>query len=95
MWIRSQSKTRLIKTDYIIVNETDILATPNSDSFLITIGEYSSQEKALKVLDMIQNQINMNEEFASRGENHNNNGSLRLIKFVYQMPLDSEVEENE
>ena len=95
MWIRSQSKTRLIKTDYIIVNETDILATPNSDSFLITIGEYSSQEKALKVLDMIQNQINMNEEFASQGENHNNNGSLRLIKFVYQMPLDSEVEENE
>ena len=90
MWIRSQSKTRLIKTDYIIVNETDILATPNSDSFLITIGEYSSQEKALKVLDMIQSQINMNEEFAAQGEEHNN-GSIRLLKFVYQMPLDSEV----
>lgn len=95
MWIRSQDKERLIKPDYIRINETDILATTYSDGFYVTIGTYSSQEKALKVLDMIQNQINMNEEFASQGENHNNNGSLRLIKFVYQMPLDSEVEEDE
>lgn len=94
MWIRSQSKTILINSDYIIVNDNDILAKTNSNSFLVTIGTYSSEEKALKVLDMIQNQINMNEEFASQGENHNNKGSLRLIKFVYQMPLDSEVEED-
>ena len=94
MWIRSQNKERLIKPDYIIVDETDILATTYHEGFFVTIGTYSSEAKALKVLDMIQNQINMNEKFASQGENHNNKGSLRLIKFVYQMPLDSEVEED-
>lgn len=95
MWIRSQSKTRLIKTDYIIVNETDILATPNSDSFLITIGEYSSQEKALKVLDMIQTAI-MGKKTTRHGVSgtfiYTNNYFDSDENLVFQMPLDSEVE---
>ena len=99
MWIRSQDKERLMKTDYIIVNDNDILATPNSDSFLITIGEYSSQEKALKVLDMIQSAI-MGKRTETTHDfkkdihiTHNYFNSTENI--VFQMPLDSEVEEDE
>ena len=89
MWIRSQDKTGLIKSDCIILNKNEIRATTQADGFLITIGEYSSQEKALKVLDMIQECI----------EHNNSHQSARIgvpyIEYnVFQMPLDSEVEEN-
>lgn len=88
MWIRSQDKTRLIKSDYILVNKNEIRATTQSDGFLVTMGEYSSQEKALKVLDMIQECI----------EHNNSHQNARIgrpyIEYkVFQMPLDSEVPE--
>ena len=57
MRIRSQDKTRLIKSDYIVIIKNEIRASTNLDGFLITIGEYSSQEKALKVLNMIEKGI--------------------------------------
>lgn len=95
MWIRSQDKTKLIKAEFIRISGNEIVATC-SNTPATKIGEYSSQEKALKVLDMIQSQINMNEEFATQGEQINGTcGSIRLLKFVYQMPLDSEVLEND
>ena len=43
MWIRSQYKTGLIKTDYVKVIKNEIRAKASSDGFLVTIGEYSSQ----------------------------------------------------
>ena len=86
MWIRSQYKTCLIKTDYIKVVKNEIRAKASSDEFLVTIGEYSSQEKALKVLDMIQERI-------ERNNSHNSArvGIPYLEYNVFQMPLDSEV----
>ena len=99
MWIRSQSKTILINSDYIIVNDNDILAKTNSNSFLSTIGTYSSEEKALKVLDMIQSAINgkKTETFTYFHKDmqiiHNSYDSPKNP--VFQMPLDSEVEEDE
>ena len=90
MWIRSQDKIRLIKSDYIVVFKNEIRASTNSDGFLITIGEYSSQEKALKVLDMIQECIDQN------NSHHNARIGVPYLEYnVFQMPLDSEVEENE
>ena len=56
MWIRSQDKTRLVKLNYIKINGNDIEAV-HSDMFSTLIGIYSTQEKALKVLDMIQEKI--------------------------------------
>ena len=76
MWIRSQDKTRLIKPDYIRINGNDI-ETIRFDMLCTKIGEYSSEEKLLKVLDMIQKSISSNENS------------------VFQMPLDSEVEEDD
>ena len=90
MWIRSQDKIRLINSDYIIVFKNEIRASTNSDGFLITIGEYSSQEKALKVLDMIQECIDQN------NSHHNARIGVPYLEYnVFQMPLDSEVEEDE
>lgn len=89
MWIRSQYKTGLIKTDYVKVIKNEIRAKASSDGFLVTIGEYSSQEKALKVLDMIQECINHNNSHQSARI-----GVPYLEYNVFQMPLDSEVEEN-
>ena len=88
MRVRNQDKTRLIKSDYILVIKNKIMAT-NSDGLLITIGEYSSQEKALKVLNMIQKAIEYN-------NSHQNAriGRPYIEYNVFQMPLDSEVEEN-
>ena len=90
MWIRSQDKTGLIKSDCIVLNKNEIRATTQADGFLITIGEYSSQEKALKVLDMIQECIEHN------NSHHNASIGKPYLEYnVFQMPLDSEVEESE
>ena len=90
MWIRSQDKTGLIKSDCIILNKNEIRATTQADGFLITIGEYSSQEKVLKVLDMIQECIEHN------NSHHNARIGVPYLEYnVFQMPLDSEVEEDD
>lgn len=91
MWIRSQDKAGLIKSDCIILNKNEISATAQgTDGFTITIGEYSSQEKALKVLDMIQKCIEHN------NSHHNARIGIPYLEYnVFQMPLDSEVEEND
>lgn len=75
MWIRSQDKTRLIKPDYIRISGDDIEAI--RFDIVTKIGKYSSEEKTLKVLDMIQKLISSHENF------------------VFQMPFDSEVEEDD
>ena len=99
MWIRSKDKTRLIKPDYIIVDETDILATTYHEGFFVTIGSYSSHAKALKVLDMIQTAI-----MGKRTETtHDFKKDIHIThnyfdsdeNIVFQMPLDSEVEEDD
>ena len=86
MWIRTQDKTQLIKSEYITIYGNVIKAVC-SDTSYITLGEYSSQEKALKVLDMIQNCIEHN-------SSHQNSGwdsTPHLVYDVFQMPLNSEV----
>ena len=55
MWIRSQDKLKLIDANYIRVNGIDIEAI-NIGTYAI-IGTYSSQEKALEVLDIIEDCI--------------------------------------
>lgn len=59
MWIRSQSKRLLINVDVISVH---VSVRDDCDDYLIRgggyeLGRYSSKEKALRVLDGIQNQI--------------------------------------
>ena len=49
LWIRSQDKTRLIKIDYLKVFDDKVLG---GSCFL---GEYCTEQRALEVLDDIQN----------------------------------------
>ncbi len=60
MWIRSQNKELLIKATCVYLSsENHICAyAPNTGGDNWYVGKYSTKEKALKVLDMIQKLIN-------------------------------------
>lgn len=78
MWIRSQDNRLLIDADKIYVGGTDKCQIYNiGESFNYFLGDYSSLEKAMRVLDEIENQLN---EFDLE------------VTVVYQMPQDEEVD---
>ena len=76
MWIKSQDKCTLINVKKFEIADFHTLyknAIWGDDNLL---GEYSTKEKALKVLDMIQSLIN---------------NELIRDYMVFQMPQDDEV----
>ena len=56
LWIRSQNKGALIKVEILGNTEGTINAYSNDNK--IVLGEYSSDERALEVLDEIQKILN-------------------------------------
>ena len=55
MWIRSQDRKTLVNADkFSISKEHEVFRIYSVNSFL---GEYSAEENAMKVMDMIQNAI--------------------------------------
>lgn len=83
MWIRSQGKTNLVNASqvkririYYFVGKISVEIHADDT----TLGEYSTEEKALKVLDMIQELIL-----------YTYYGGAEPKK-VFQIPQDSEVE---
>lgn len=90
MWIRSQSKKQL-------VNANELYIATRSIGYCISTGKgndlasYLSEEKAIKVLDMIQDfeirhQANL---LLAIYQESNDNAEENM---VFQMPQDSEVE---
>lgn len=68
MWIRSQNKEKLADLRVFDISKTGYTNMPykicgysddwaNTNNFHIDLGHYSTKEKALKVLDMIQERI--------------------------------------
>lgn len=58
MWIRSQEKDRLIKCEHFgFYQESKNCNVIWGNESCLWLGVYSTKEKALKVLDMIQNHI--------------------------------------
>lgn len=55
MWIRSQDKEILIKVDGLRIEKNKIVI--ETSDWYIVLGEYSTNEKAIKVLNMIQEYI--------------------------------------
>lgn len=55
MWIRSQDGRCLIKASHIRINGFDIEVLQSFGCSLI--GKYSTKEKALKVLDIIEDRL--------------------------------------
>ena len=84
MLIRSQNKKVLVIMDNLadirVTSKNQIMATYPSEDAYDYIGEYSTEAKAIKVLDMIQQAY---AEF--RGDNVYSGSS-------FQMPSDEEVE---
>ena len=97
MWIRSQDKEKLVNVNngfYIDYTEFDM----NKENQLrciygddVKLGTYSTKEKALKVLDMIQECI----EFNNSSHNSQWDSTPYCVYNVFQMLQDDEVEENE
>ena len=92
LWIRSQDKMNLVKVRQIGVNYQDnkqIIAnyTPelyeNSGGYYELLGTYKTKERALEVLNEIQNKINLinwGHDFGSPMVD------LKNPTYIYQMP---------
>lgn len=96
MWIRSQSKKSLLNVNQVVINntkdESEYYIHGYSERGIDILGFYSTQEKALKVLDEIQEKIEY--PYPSKIVPSIGTNCYHLIennKF-YQMPQDDEVE---
>lgn len=92
MLIRSQKKkviAVLENCDAVCVSEIQsvyhIVTFNGTEDSRRSIGEYSTEEKAIKVLDMIQNSYQYCEECKYTGV------GASQPEFAFQMPQDSEV----
>lgn len=81
MWIRSQTKNALVNINFMCMcNESDgwVIYCESPGGVTYRLGVYSSEEKALKVLDQIQYNMELFEH---------------ELTMVFQMPTDTEVDE--
>ena len=87
MLIRSQKKTLMVNMDNVASicanNGNVVVDYVNSEHD--SIANYSTEEKAIKVLDMIQNSYQYCEECKYTGV------GASQPEFVFQMPQESEV----
>ena len=93
MWIRSQNKEVLINANgvRIVYEDTYCIVCDYYDGELYYLGEYSTKEKAMKVIEMIQNAITGTRfEFTDIVRDCDLAGIE--IHNVFNMPKDEEVE---
>lgn len=91
LWVRSQDKESLIKIekieliyDYLCSEDLQLIHIETDKG---RIGSYSTKERALEVLDEIQEYINNNCEFIER-KSHTKMGTYtnKIQMKVYEMP---------
>lgn len=60
LWIRSQDREKMLSNPILIVDDNKILTPKNDyrDTHLL-LGHYKTKERALEVLDEIENKINL------------------------------------
>ena len=97
IWIRSQDKCKMGKCAEFYIDDSydgdyDIEGYSIDDTPII-LGTYSTEEKAIKVLDMIQEHIENNKsEFWNRNYGEEWGGSIVThSNDVFQMPQDEDV----
>ncbi|GAA0735570.1 hypothetical protein [Clostridium oceanicum] len=76
MWIRSQSKEVLSESKQIIVEGKEII-----DQGYLRLGTYESKDRAIEVLNMIEDRIMNGSRF-----DEIQNGRRKTRDFVFQMP---------
>lgn len=91
MWIRSQGRLRLHNVNRIEIEhfENKEIVTVTGDGWFL--GEYSTEEKALKVLDEIQRKIECPDSSLISPAASINYYHLSVRGHFYQMPADDEV----
>ena len=83
MWIRSQNRNVLVNADkFSVSKEHEVFRIYSVNSFL---GEYSTEEKALKVMDMIEDAILKCEAMRTGYAEYD------FGEFVFDMPDDKDV----
>lgn len=104
MWVRTQDKEKLLKVDFFELDETRIYCNiaDISGYNYVFLGQYSTKEKALKVLDIIEKYVGGKAQYYITKDNGNPNGYHVLNDMyipmgycrngIFQMPQDSEVE---
>ena len=96
MWIRSQSKETLINSNEMWINDTDgnvriiaVNSTINTGGGSI-LGHYKTKERAIEVLDDIQDQLTKcNERIVNFNYDHANYSNTTYSEksnVVYEMP---------
>ena len=83
MWIRSKDKKILTEIHDVEIDSANQIWGSGS-----LIGEYSTEEKAMKVMDMIEDRIRLSEMFKL----HIYEPLNRTDEFVFQLPKDGDVE---
>lgn len=83
MWIRSQDKKILTE-----IHDVEIDSANQIWGSGMLIGEYSTEKKAMKVMDMIEDRIRLSEMFKL----HIYEPLNRTDQFVFQLPKDEDVE---
>lgn len=87
LWIRSQDKRTLIKTSRIDVDDKNIIVWDNDYHCTETyMGAYKKHERALEVLDEIQNALLNKWSNNVKYEEHYDDENPRSL--VYEMPID-------
>ncbi len=98
IWVRSQHKETLVKCSEVFLDYNRYGSTSYNicgDGF--ELGKYSNKEKAMKVLDMIQERIcgierlRIQAHIIERVTSYN----IDTTDYIFQMPLDSEVLEDD
>lgn len=92
MWIRNQRKNALVNINFLrVINDGNycLICGATTDGYDCELGIYSSEEKALKVLDEIQDAIEDTGYYRIDNIGH---GTYTFVKGVqvYQMPQDEE-----
>lgn len=83
MFIRSQDRKILTE-----IHDVEIDSTNQIWGSGMLIGEYSTEKKAMKVMDMIEDRIRLSEMFKL----HIYEPLNRTDQFVFQLPKDGDVE---
>lgn len=95
MWIRSQSKKVLLNVNQVVINNTkdksEYYIYVYSERGIDILGFYSTQDKALKVLDEIQRAVESAKVYSTNRVSNFYSMSNEYVA-VYQMPQDEDVE---
>lgn len=95
MWIRSQKRNMLADIKFMCMcNESDgwVIYCESPGGVTDRLGVYSTEEKALKVLDEIQTCIMTEHHYHTDDANCTRRFFTKEWKEIYQMPQDEEVE---